>query len=501
MKMTYKIIAMILLLTMIGSLVACSTTEEKPTETQETTEQPPSEETTEEEEASFSAILWSANVPEELVLDEENARDEESYASQKFEYWKDPSSEYADASISISISIEDSPRSFRRLIANTNAELKDYADGVDTVEIGGISFTKKETVEWFSDVIKFNGRDEDSAANISITITGDIDADIYQPMLDSFKLTVSDTGHVDPPWPWDGVRYEPEEKPVMSGTFTITPEYLEADEPIILNSIMDTQIAVVGNSVYVVTNTEMSEYLFTEDKKGLTFNKTEVLDTSYEHVSCDNAGNLYMSPGLGEIAIMNGFEKTYQSTLKYDLAIHPSGTWGISFWVNSDPMKVTVGDGVMGEEAWVLKNLNKEEERVGLFSMISQIEVNDNHIIVAGKHVEKESETIVVYDTNGNVLFTLADTETDRTGLGSVTGVVETDNGFLATDGNMRQITLWNKEGAFIGQIAVKDLLGASYCWLEDVQKLADGSIILAISQTREDQSADELTIYRLTGF
>ena len=449
----------------------------------------------------FNTTLWRAEMPDAFVRKEDTGRDEEDYTSLTFEYRKDASSEKSDATLNVLVSLEERPRSFRRSVGKTIAELKNYANGVDTVKIGGINFIENKTTSWGEPVTTYRGRDESSTADISIAITGEIDENVLNTVLTSFELTAPDIGHKDPPWPWDGVRFEPVIKPIMSGSFTITPEYIASEEPIVLSTIMASQIAAVGDSVYAVTNSEMGEWQFTDDKTGLTLIQSKILDEEYEYISCDNAGNLYMSPGLNKIIVMNGFEKVFQSSLKHDLSVHPSGTWGISFWVNSDPMKVTIGDGVMGEESWVLKNLNKDEEREGAFRMISQITVNDKHIIVAGKHVKSDSEAIVVYDLSGKELFMLANTDGEKIGLGSITGVVETENGFLATDGNMREINLWNKSGEFIGDIRVKDLFGASYCWLEDMQQLADGSIMVAISQTREDSSADELLFFRLTGF
>ena len=164
-------------------------------------------------------------------------------------------------------------------------------------------------------------------------------------------------------------------------------------------------------------------------------------------------------------------------------------------------MKVTVVDGILKAEPWVLKNLTKDGEREGFFSMISDVRITDSHIIVAGKAADDSGEKIMVYDHAGKELFALENTKEDRSGLGSITGIAETPNGFLATDGNMRDILLWTPNGTFIGKVDVKKLLGANYCWLEDMAHLADGSFLLAVSQERDDSSADELLFFRLTGF
>lgn len=47
----------------------------------------------------------------------------------------------------------------------------------------------------------------------------------------------------------------------------------------------------------------------------------------------------------------------------------------------------------------------------------------------------------------------------------------------------------------------MRELIGTSYPWLEDMQLLEDGSLLVALTQEREDESADELLFFRLTGF
>ena len=85
--------------------------------------------------------------------------------------------------------------------------------------------------------------------------------------------------------------------------------------------------------------------------------------------------------------------------------------------------------------------------------------------------------------------------------LGSITGMAETENGFVAADGNMREIQFWAKDGTHIGAISTDDIFGVSYPWLEDMQLLDDGSLLIMLTQERDDGSANELMFFRLTGF
>ena len=450
-------------------------------------------------EAKYETPFWSAVLPDGFTLAEDGVYESEKYGRYSFEYRADADSEKYDGTLKIVVSTEESLGSFRRGISDTQEELRDYANGVGTVEVGGVVCKYSERESWGSMERTYRGRNEPRKTELTITISGSVPDDVYAALLDSFEVLTEDVGNVDAPYPWDGERLTPDAQPQMVGTFTIEAQYLEVDESLVLNDTMDTTIAAAKGKLYAITRKEMVELEFTDT--GLKFNEMRMMEESYEYADADNAGNLYLSPGLSEIVIMDGFTQTFQSSLKYDLAIHPSGDWGITFWVGTDTAKVTVGDGIMSAEPWVLTSMNDDAARVGPFNSISTISINDKHILVAGKHFESRDEIVIVYDLNGKELFTLADTKDDRSGLGYTSGVVETANGFMVADGNMRDLVFWNTKGEFIGKADVAKLFGLRYCWMEDVTVTADGDIIVAASEDRSDDSAEELILYRIKGF
>lgn len=217
----------------------------------------------------------------------------------------------------------------------------------------------------------------------------------------------------------------------------------------------------------------------------------------------DSSGMLYLSPGIGDVIGVKDGKKALQTTVDGDLNMHPSGEWGISFWVNSDTQKIANQGGNLTAEPWILTGLNKDEERKGLFSMIDDVQITNSHIMVAGSMaVEDEGTKIVVYDYDGNQLLKLGGEDISSPDkLGSITGMAETENGFVAADGNMREIQFWAKDGTHVGAISTEDIFGVSYPWLEDMQLLDDGSLLIMLTQERDDGSANELMFFRLTGF
>ena len=108
------------------------------------------------------------------------------------------------------------------------------------------------------------------------------------------------------------------------------------------------------------------------------------LDDDFEYLSGDSSGMLYLSPGIGDVIGVKDGKKALQTTVDGDLNMHPSGEWGISFWVNSDTQKIANQGGNLTAEPWILTGLNNDEERKGPFSMLDDVQITNSHIMVAG---------------------------------------------------------------------------------------------------------------------
>ena len=504
--MKKQVLALLTTLVMVFSLTACGGSDAPnsapPTETPASvaTPAPASTATTAPESALpegqgvVDAGFFSVAYPNEWSYDEEKASIKEKYANIKFVILDEEKKEKYSVTINAE---EDSAKKHRRAFTDPGHDLRDLADGkLNSLTIDGTVFYESAAGE------TFRYRHDASGINYYVQFSpknADIGASPYAELLEGIGLHLTDEGMGTVPWPWDGTPWEPDLSPQMAGAFTLTPEYLKADAPIILNSIMNTSFTVVGDLIYTVTKNQFSSYQL--GSAGISLQNSVTLDEKYELIRTDNTKKLYLSQGIWNVFVYDGFDKVDAPDIKQHLVMHKSGEWGISFWVNADPQKITVKDGLFKAEPWVLSGLNKDENRVGFFKMISDVRITDSYIIVAGSAADDSGHKIMVYDHQGNEKFALENTKGDRSGLGSVTGIAETKNGFLATDGNMRDIVLWNEKGAYIGTVDVKKLLGATYCWLEDMHLMPDGSILIGISQERQDKSVDELLFFRVTGF
>ena len=78
--------------------------------------------------------------------------------------------------------------------------------------------------------------------------------------------------------------------------------------------------------------------------------------------------------------------------------------------------------------------------------MINDVEISDSHVMVAGNTAADNRTMIIVYDLNGNQFLELGGAESGNPDyLGSITGMAETENGFVAIDGNARKIQFPNR--------------------------------------------------------
>lgn len=441
--------------------------------------------------------LFKIYYPKPWKYDEENMQKEDGYA--QITFFDGETREDSLHEVKLYATKEDS-YSFREDLDANGIDLKEYADGkLETATIGNAEYTIIQKSE--SGTCFYKYRDIPSGVSYTVSVNKGKDDNEVKELLEGILLEAKDEGNKDAPWPWEGEPFQPVLTQQMVGSYTIVPEYIPFEERYGTFKIMDHRFYQQGSQIFHLLENQLDTYDYSSD--GMKFLSSLELEDDYEYISADANGMLYLSQGIFEVIGVKDGQKALQTTIKGDLVMHPSGEWGISFWVNSDTQKITNQNGNLTSEPWILTGLNDDTSRQGPFSMLDDVEISNQHILVAGKMATEEGDTkIIVYDYDGNQLLELGGTElSDPDNLGSITGMAETENGFVAIDGNMREIQFWNKEGIHIGTIQAKDIFGTDYPWLEDMQLLEDGSILIMVTQKRTDESADELMLFRLSGF
>ena len=124
--------------------------------------------------------------------------------------------------------------------------------------------------------------------------------------------------------------------------------------------------------------------------------------------------------------------------------------------------------------------------------------MDDEYIYVTGSPVEGSGHTVFVYDHSGALQMQLKGDPTATIGLGSITYITKTVNGFLALDGNMRDVVLWTADGTWLGAVEDKDIFGTYYPWFATADAMDDGSILAVMTEDRADGSAMEAIAFKI---
>lgn len=428
--------------------------------------------------------FWTADIPEGLIEDTDSEYNEESYG---YYYFRTADEE---ESLTISVSNEDA-LDFRKDLITEGIDLQAYANGnVQMQSIGGLDFAVAESDSWGTTRTIYMARDEKSQFSVQITISGDAQSEDMQTVLDTIIFTLPEGSEVDAPYPWDGEPFVTQTGSASVGSYTVSATQIVADQSILINDIFENQLQVSGQYIYALGDDTLYIYSMEGDSAVLQDTIVPENDEDYGILSMDDNGVVYMS----------GF---YESTLEFSdglqsgaldtqeqMAVSPDGTFGITYFVQaSDLEKVNI----TSTSTFETEEFALSEEPM---SVVSYLTITQDYILISGSAADDSGHKVFVFDHSGNYIRTLADE--DGSGLGSITGMVQTANGILALDGNMRELVMWDNDGNWIGSVKDSDIFGTRYPWIGGISKAADGSIYVSLVEERTDMSWDEMVIYRL---
>ena len=273
----------------------------------------------------------------------------------------------------------------------------------------------------------------------------------------------------------------------MVGTHTLSSQWLPITDCIITKETFNHAATVTGDQAYLLVDGELKRFDY--DGASLKFVEDIVLDAEYEDISADTTGTLWLANFMEPLISWKDGAQTASYEGPDHVTMHPSGTWGVSWFSGPECEKITLSGGALKTEPMVFQEVD----------ILSHLLIDDSHIYVCGSAVDGSGHKVFVYDSNGALQMTLADS--DGGGLGSITFITQTANGYLALDGNMREVVLWSKDGTYLGEADDGDLFGTDYPWFCGGAKLADGSILAIMTEDRADESAMELVAFKLSGF
>ena len=474
-----KIFALLLALVMMFLLAACG---DKNPDKPDNTKQPSSS-----SDADVEASLFTVNLSDGWINIEDDFKNEEEYAKAVLQVLDPEDEEYYLIEATISVEIGE-PYDFREDLVYYGFNQYEYKENnaYETVKVGGVDLLKYDDGD---DILVYFNRVEGANASVYVKFdTTDVNDSRIQALLDGITFHLEDIGNVDGPWEWEGERFSADAASVNVGSLTVTSTFVPFEAPVTTFETFDHSVAAIGDRVYVLADGELSECHY--DGTLLAFvQPIELPEDNYDRIEATADGTLWVSGSMNDVLCIKGGNvvATYEDI--DSLAIHPSGAWGVNYFTSNECAIVTFSGNTYTSTPVTFKEADT----------IMHLCVDENNIYVCANAADDSGHKVFIYNKDGVLQNTLCDAEGE--GLGSVTFATQTANGYIAFDGNMRDILLWDNNGAFVAEISDGDLFATGYPWFCDSAVLDDGSIITIMTDEREDKSATELVAFAVKGF
>ncbi len=481
-----KIIALLLAVFMLVTIVACSPKKVDGPDTSEPVKEP-SENTGD----GVVTPLWTLNYDKDVwTLYEDDMSDDEDYCYANLQILDPEDPEYYLIDVTIEASVEDT-YDFRDDLVYYGFDQYEYAenDSYEVTEIGGVDCLTYENEGWDEMTLRYFNRVESAGATVEVVISSeDVSDSRIADLLAGLSFTLTDIGNEDGPWEWEGEAFTADDASVTAGSFTVDSKWIPFDEYISTHETFDHAVAAVGNTVYLLTDGALKQYAY--DGSTLTFEKDIELDEDdFDTITATEDGSLWLSGSMNDLTVVKdgAVSATYEDL--DTVVMHSSGTWGVSYFTTNECKKVTFS----GDSYTTTDMIFAEVDT------IMHLCVGDDSIYVCGSAVDESGHKVFVYNTDGVLQTTLCDSEGE--GLGSITYVTKTANGYIGFDGNMRTVMFWGTDGSFIAEVDGSDLFSTGYPWFCSTTLLSDGSFLTVMTEEREDRSATELIAFNVKGF
>ena len=484
-----KLFAILLAVIMILSLAACGGEKTDKTDKPDATKPSATEETdpageTKEIKTNLFTLGYDGGVWNHIENDLSSGAE---YCFANLQILDPENPEYYLIDAEIEVSVED-PYDFREDLVYYGFNQYEYKvnEAYETVNIGGIDLLKYDNGD---DTLVYFNRIEGAGATVCIEFDAkDITDSCIADLLKGLTFTLEDVGNEDGPWEWEGEAFSTDDHSVTAGTFTVSSKFIPFEEYISTFETFNHSIAAVGDTVYVLGNGELRECHY-DGTKLVFVRQIELPEDDYEVMYATDDGSLWLSGSMNDILCLKDGDvvNTYEDI--DNLAMHPSGAWGVDYFVSNECNIVTFNGATYSATPVVFAEADT----------IMNVNVDENNIYVCASAADDSGHKVFVYSQDGVLQNTLCDAEGE--GLGSITFVTQTANGYIGFDGNMRDVLLWNNDGTFIAEISDSDLFDTNYPWFCSSTVLSDGSILTLITDEREDKSATEVIVFQIKGF
>lgn len=418
---------------------------------------------------------------------EDYTQDEDDYCFVNLQILDPDDPEYYLFDAEIEVSLDD-PYDFRENLVYYGFNQYEYkvSKAYETVNIGGVDLLKYNDSE---DTLVYFNRVEGAGATVYVEFDAEDTSDSrIADLLKGLTFTLEDVENKDGPWEWEGEAFSTDDHSVAAGAFTVTSKFIPFEKYIPTFETFNHSIAAIADKVYVLVDGELRECHY--DGTELVFVRPiQLPEDDYENINVTVDGSLWLSGSMNDIlrlkdgAVINTYEDID------NLAMHPSGEWGVNYFVSNECSIVAFN----GDNYSTTPVTFKEADT------IMNLFVDEANIYVCANAADDSGHKVFIYNKDGILLKTLCDAEGE--GLGSITFITQTSNGYIGFDGNMRDVILWDNDGKFIAEISDSDLFDTNYPWFCSSTVLSDGSILTIMTDEREDKSATELIAFNVKGF
>lgn len=431
--------------------------------------------------------LWEATIPGEWVVDEEESVNQDFYEKTIFKDKEGNIAAYID------ISIEEDPSGFRDVLFQDGYGLNAYQN--KEME-NGFSLGNAYGMAYIDEVSgKGNGvylREEAAAANVDIYFFEGMKTEEQEKFYETFQLKAKDMGNKDGPYHFDGKRYEGKASGTAElGGIKLSAEYIELAEPLASYSPFDMDGMISGDYAYIISGKKL--FIYNRDDN-MKLEKKVDYPRKIDHIEATKDGRVWVQGSYGETDVYDGLEvKNNYHIHKNILHIHNSGEWGITSKVRMDDIeKVHFNGDQFTTEAFRYVNqsgeqIQKQEE--GTFIL-------EDKIAVAGVKMEEDFKIIGLYDFEGKLLMELPGPEANA--IVSVTGFVETEKAYIASDMTYKNFHIWNKEGKYQGDIKIDQMIQTNQIGDFNIKKTPAGDYYCTAIDQRKDKTSCEVLLYKL---
>lgn len=429
--------------------------------------------------------FWKAALPKDWIVNEDTKSETDNYSYHV--YGIKDGDDFKDL-MTVSMDITATPYTVRQNAANNGFDV-DQMIARELPEFYNVCAAEGYLLDEEESSIRFRGRDAAAKASVYIEFAKDA-RDEAQKVLDTFVILAEDQGNVDPPAPKDGVRFDVKTSEAEIEGKKVSLEYIELPEPFNTFQIFNAQAVEANGYLYVENEYPLKIYKL--DNNNVTLEK----EVDFEHITRNMrqaAGKVFLnSSAYRETVVYEGLDEVAKYEHVYSLAIHPQGEFGFAYNLSGTEIKrLDFKDNNEVEETMIL-----EIEEDTLLSMFEQAVCLDEYLYIYGKDIEADKNCVVKFDFDGNVVSKIGLDFEDS--FYKLSGMVETENGYIIADGNLNVFIFTDKEGKELGRIKLHELYNTNYPNMGEMSIGSDGKIYIAMTEERPDNSCREMLVFRL---